>query len=159
MNTSAQLDTPGPSTQSRPAQPDDTVGRSVRQRRRGVLRFAGHYLEMVVAMLVGMAALGVCSALLVDLPDRTWIELIEMAVWMTVPMTAWMRWRGHRWRICVEMAVVMNIPSAIALVAFATGVVTDDHALLMGEHIAMFPAMLVAMLLRVDEYTGHQHHV
>ena len=30
---------------------------------------------------------------------------------------------------------------------------------LMGlEHVAMLLGMLVAMLLRVDEYTGHAHH-
>ena len=27
---------------------------------------------------------------------------------------------------------------------------------MMLEHVAMFPAMLIARLLRVDEYTGHQ---
>jgi hypothetical protein len=26
------------------------------------------------------------------------------------------------------------------------------------EHVAMLPSMLVAMLLRRDEYTGHAHH-
>jgi hypothetical protein len=27
------------------------------------------------------------------------------------------------------------------------------------QHVAMFPAMLIAMLLRREEYSGHQHHV
>ena len=37
-------------------------------------RFVRHYLEMVAAMLVGMVALGAAS-LVVDLPDRTTVEL------------------------------------------------------------------------------------
>jgi len=120
-------------------------------------RFVLHYVEMVVAMLVGMAALGAISYVVLDLPDRTWVEIVEMAVWMTVPMVAWMRFRGHRWRVCNEMAAAMLLPGAGALVLLATGALTDAHALLMLEHMVMFPAMLVAMLLRRDEYTGHHH--
>ena len=120
----------------------------------GAKRFAWHYLEMVVAMLLGMA-LGELSNLLVDLPDRPAIELAEMSIWMTAPMVAWMRFRGHGWQLCNEMAAAMLIPGAIALVLLGAGVVTDVHLLLMFQHMAMFPAMLVAMLLRRDEYTHH----
>jgi flagellar biosynthetic protein FliP len=119
-------------------------------------RFVRHYLEMVAAMMAGMAALA-ASRLVVDLPDRTAVELVEMALWMTVPMVAWMRIRGHGWRVCNEMAAAMLVPAAAALALLATGVVTDSHLLVMLEHIVMIPAMLVAMLLRRDEYTGHQH--
>ena len=121
-------------------------------------QFARHYLEMVVAMLLGMAALGAVSAMGLDLPDRAGVELVEMAMWMTVPMTIWMRVRGHGWRACTEMAVAMLVPAAGALVLLATGAVTDGHALLMLEHTVMFPAMFVAMLLRRDEYLGHHAH-
>jgi hypothetical protein len=78
-----------------------------------------------------------------------------MAVWMTVPMVAWMRHRGHDWRPCVEMAAAMVVPTLAALALHGTGAVDDGHALLMLEHTVMFPAMLVPMLLRLDEYTGH----
>jgi flagellar biosynthetic protein FliP len=117
--------------------------------------FLRHYLEMCLAMLLGMAGLGLCSALLVDLPDRTGVRLVEMAVWMTVPMVAWMRHRGHGWRPTNEMAASMLLPAALALVLLATGATTDEHGLLVLEHTLMFPAMLAAMLLRVDEYTAH----
>jgi hypothetical protein len=119
-------------------------------------RFVRHYLEMVAAMLVGMAALGL-SSLVVDLPDRTWVQVVEMAVWMTVPMVGWMRFRGHGWRACSEMAGAMVVPAAGALVLFATDLVTDEEALFMLEHTVMFVAMFVVMLLRRDEYTGHHH--
>lgn len=121
-------------------------------------RFLRHYLEMVVAMLLGMVGLAVFSQLVVDLPDRTGVELVEMAVWMTVPMVAWMRARGHGVRPCVEMGAAMLVPAAGALAALGTGVVTDSHTLLMAEHIVMFPAMFVAMLLRREEYLHHDLH-
>jgi hypothetical protein len=119
-------------------------------------RFIRHYLEMVAAMLAGMAALGV-SQLAVEVPGGTGVELIEMAVWMTVPMVAWMRFRGHAWRPCAEMALAMLLPTAGALTLLGAGVVTDADTLVMLDHTVMFPAMLVAMLLRRDEYTGHDH--
>ena len=121
-------------------------------------RFVRHYLEMVAAMLIGMVALGASSRLVVDLPDRTSVELVEMALWMTVPMIGWMRLRGHRWRVCSEMAAAMLLPAAGALALLGAGVVTDSHTLVMLEHTVMFPTMLVAMLLRRDEYAGHDHH-
>lgn len=52
----------------------------------------------------------------------------------------------------------MLLPAAGALALHATGAITDSHTLLMFEHTAMFPAMLVAMLVRRDEYAGHHHH-
>ena len=50
----------------------------------------------------------------------------------------------------------MTLPTAAALVFLVTGALTDLHALLMIEHIAMGPAMLVAMLPYSGEYT-HSH--
>ena len=50
----------------------------------------------------------------------------------------------------------MTLPTAAALVFLVTGALTDLHALLMIEHIAMGPAMLVAMLPYSGEYT-HPH--
>src|SRR6185503_2963943 len=75
------------------------------------LAFARHYAEMVAAMMVGMAALG-ASRLVVDRPEGTAVRLAEMALWMTVPMVAWMRVRGHGWRPTVEMAAAMLLPAA-----------------------------------------------
>jgi hypothetical protein len=77
---------------------------------------------------------------------------------MTVPMAAWMRYRGHGWRATNEMAAAMLVPTALVLALLATGAMTDPHGLLMVEHSLMFPAMLGAMLLRIDEYADHHHH-
>ena len=125
---------------------------------RSIRKFARHYLEMVAAMVVGMVVLGGASEVLLDLPDDPAVTLVEMAVAMTVPMVAWMRFRGHGWRVTNEMAAAMLIPAAGALVALGAGLVEDEMTLLVFEHVAMFVGMLVAMLLRFDEYASHNHH-
>jgi glyoxylate carboligase len=124
-----------------------------------IKQFVRHYLEMVAAMVLGMAVLGGASEVLLDLPDETAVTLVEMAIAMTVPMVAWMRFRGHGWRVCNEMAAAMLIPAAVALLALGAGIVEDETTLLVFEHVAMFLAMFAAMLLRLDEYAGHDHHV
>jgi flagellar biosynthetic protein FliP len=118
-----------------------------------VLHFARHYVEMVVAMLLGMLVLGMPLGMV--LPDGAEIELLTMASTMTVPMVAWMRHRGHGWRSAWEMSAAMFVPTVAALALLWTGVAEGGHTLLMIQHIAMFPLMLVAMLLRPGEYTGH----
>ena len=118
-----------------------------------VLHFARHYAEMVVAMLLGMLVLGLPLALL--LPEGPEIELITMASTMTVPMVAWMRHRGHGWQPAWEMSAAMFVPTFVALGLLWGGLVAGTHTLMMIQHTAMFPLMLVAMLLRPSEYTGH----
>ena len=115
--------------------------------------FLRHYAEMLIAMFVGMgvAAGGLAAAgVEIDTPE---LALLGMAASMTVPMVAWMRYRGHGWGPAAEMSAAMFVPTVAALGLLWTGLVEDDHALLMVQHVAMFPAMLVAMLLRRDEYT------
>jgi hypothetical protein len=47
------------------------------------------------------------------------------------------------------------------IVVLGAGLVGDVGTLLMAEHVVMLPSMLVAMLLRRDEYShaahGHEH--
>jgi hypothetical protein len=126
--------------------------------KRSITQFLRHYLEMVAAMVVGMIVLGGLSAVLLDLSDDAAVTLVEMAIAMTVPMVAWMRFRGHGWRATNEMALAMLIPAAVSLGLLGAGLVTDTNTLMMIEHSAMFPLMAVAMLLRIDEYAGHHHH-
>jgi hypothetical protein len=132
--------------------------------------FTRHYIEMVVAMLAGMAILGIPAVALLGAlgsstselrADAPALLLVGMATTMTVPMVAWMRFRGHGWAASNEMAASMFIPTFAAVGLLATGIVEDTEALLSIQHIAMLPSMLVAMLLRRDEYTGvaHSHEV
>jgi hypothetical protein len=133
-----------------------------------VRNFIRHYLEMVAAMFIGMAVLGVpaeaglkaigtsASALETDAPA---VLLLGMALIMTAPMVGWMRYRGHGWRPNAEMAASMFIPTFGIVGVMATGMVSDFMTLMMAEHVVMFPSMLAAMLIRPQEYTGHGHDV
>jgi hypothetical protein len=126
--------------------------------------FLRHYAEMVVAMFLGMAilalpvraALAAAGTSLSELGDEA--MFLAMALEMTIPMVAWMRYRGHAWRPCNEMAAAMLLPTFAAIALLQTGAASG---LLMGlEHVAMLLGMLVAMLLRPAEYThgAHGHH-
>ena len=128
--------------------------------------FIRHYIEMVVVMFAGMIVLGIpgeaalqaigsgTSKLRHDAPA---LVFLGMAATMTIPMVAWMRYRGHRWQPTLEMAASMIIPTLVAIVLLAAGVL-DIDALMGLEHVAMLLGMLAAMLLRVSEYTSHAHH-
>jgi hypothetical protein len=129
--------------------------------------FARHYAEMVGAMFLGMgvlfvpavaglAAAGVSrSELESDLPA---LLLLLMAVTMTAPMVAWMRYRGHGWPASADMAAAMFVPTFALIALLWTELVEDIGTLFVIEHVVMLPAMLVAMLLRRDEYTGAIRH-
>lgn len=122
------------------------------------MTFLRHYAEMLIAMFAGMMVLGGLAAALFEADD--WAAeplLLGMAVSMSLPMVAWMRFRGHDWAPCWEMAAAMFVPSVGAILLFWAAAVDTEGALAV-QHVAMFPAMLVAMVLRRDEYT-HRHTV
>src|SRR5215218_257858 len=128
----------------------------------GTRHFVRHYVEMVVAMFLGMAVLGVPAGWALGAVGSSWSQLgddapslmlLGMAFTMTVPMVGWMRFRGHGWRANAEMAASMLLPTLAAISLLLTRAVEDTGALLVAEHVAMLLGMLVAMLLRRDEYT------
>lgn len=125
--------------------------------------FLRHLLEMTIAMMVGMAAGGaVLGAILgpmgITLRDARAgfpeLFLLGMAFSMIVPMVAWMRHRGHGWRSSGEMAAAMVIPAIPLICLLLLDVIASGLAcaLYCGS---MIPAMVVAMLYRRSEYTGH----
>ena len=127
--------------------------------------FMRHYAEMVIAMVAGMIVLGIPAVAALPAFDTTAAQLqadapafvlFAMATTMTIPMVAWMRFRGHGWRPSIEMGASMFVPTAAAVGLLTVGAVTDIDTLLSVQHLAMLPSMLVAMLLRRDEYT-HNH--
>jgi hypothetical protein len=131
--------------------------------------FIRHYFEMLAAMFLGMAVLGtpalfalgaagVSSAELRS--DAPAVLLFGMGITMTVPMVAWMRYRGHGWPASNEMAASMLIPTAGVIGLLGSGLILDVGTLLAIEHLVMLPSMLVAMLLRREEYShgAHRHH-
>lgn len=129
--------------------------------------FARHYVEMVAAMFLGMAVLGVPTVAALSVVgvssselenDAPALLLFGMAGTMTAPMVGWMRYRQHGWRACAEMVAAMFIPTFGVIALLWSGRVDDIDTLLVVEHLVMLPSMLVAMLLRRDEYTGAVHH-
>jgi hypothetical protein len=125
--------------------------------------FVRHYVEMLLAMIAGMVALGAplgiaLEAAGLDLTeDLPAASLLSMAVVMTIPMVAWMRRMGHGWRPCWEMSASMFVPTFGAMALMGAGVIGFGSAMTL-EHVVMLPAMLVAMLLRREEYSCGGHH-
>jgi hypothetical protein len=132
-----------------------------KQHKRYIPPFWRHFLEMNIAMWIGMglgagtfgllfAAFGTSRAE-IRLHHPAFIVLL-MGFEMTAAMVAWMRFRGHGWRGCAEMAAAMVVP-AIPLIACL-----QTHILAIGAtnglYMASMPvAMLALMLYRRSEYS------
>jgi hypothetical protein len=124
--------------------------------------FTRHYVEMVVAMFLGMGVLlpplgAALRAFGTSLHDTDTLMISAMAVTMTVPMVGWMRYRGHGWQPCADMTAAMVVPTLGVLALLWSGLIGDLGTLLLIEHVVMLPSMLVAMLLRREEYAGAVH--
>jgi hypothetical protein len=120
--------------------------------------FVRHYLEMVAAMFVGMAAmwavdLGVKAVTGLEYSLAPYPELaaMKMAFDMSVGMVVWMRYRGHGWPVTLEMVAAMFAPAVALAPLSLTGVITGD-AVMLATHVLMLPLMLVVMLRRRTEY-------
>lgn len=116
-----------------------------------------HYLEMVVAMIVGMAVLGGLVSLVFaaagcsDLLHHVGIRATVMATDMTIGMSAYMLYRGHRWPAIAEMSLAMYVPLLVMLVPYLLGAIPGS-VVLGPMHLLMLPAMAIVMLRRPDEY-------
>jgi hypothetical protein len=128
----------------------------------GRWRFLRHYLEMVAAMVVGMVVLGAALRGVLALAGLRYptqypeLAALEMAATMSVGMVVWMRHRGHGWASTLEMAGAMFAPAVVLVPLLWLGVIAGD-ALLLLEHLAMFPLMYLVMLRRRAEYGGSSH--
>ena len=130
--------------------------------------FARHFLEMCIAMCAGgaMQALLIFAAIpalfggpiLRELFPE--LSLVVIAVILTLPMAAWMRFRGMPWRPILEMAVV---PIALAIVligAVWAGIVPNGTLQIeFGQFCGIScVGMFGVMLFRLDLYTGRTGH-
>jgi hypothetical protein len=126
--------------------------------------FLRHLLEMTVAMMVGMVAygllIGVGVALAGNSPEdarlgQPELFVLGMAFSMSVTMVAWMRHRGHSWRNGLEMSAAMFAPALALIVCYWLHAVSSNSMCPIAC-AAMIPAMVVAMLFRLDDYTGQR---
>ena len=126
----------------------------------GWLPFIRHYIEMVLAMAVGMFALMplwtlACQAVgAPHLLDRVELMTLSMATDMAIGMGAWMAYRRHGWRAIAEMSAAMYLPFLVFFPATLTGAMTGGTMMVAG-HALMLAAMLAVMLWRRDHY-GHR---
>jgi hypothetical protein len=143
-----------PTQSATPTHPDP---RAHTAHRLSARKFVLHFLEMVVAMAVGMVALHPVWTVVLDalgaaeVMDDPYTGALIMATNMTVAMSAWMRFRGHRWLPIVEMGAAMYLPFLVLFVPLALGLI-GEGALMLWGHVLMLPAMAAAMLLRPHEY-------
>ena len=129
-------------------------------------RFALHYAEMVAEMFAGMGLLFMPSEWAMNALGTGWTELRDiapaawlgwMAMTMTVPMAAWMAFRGHSARANAEMSASMILPTLAIVALMGAGLIADAGSAMMLEHVLMLSGMLVAMLARPAEYAHHRH--
>jgi hypothetical protein len=130
-----------------------------RKARHGTAHLLRHLGEMTVAMMLGMAVLGMGSQVALDAAgvdyDRIGLQwptvpALVMAFNMSAPMVWWMRRRGHSWSYTMEMAAAMFIPVLALTPALWLGLISGD-ALTGIQHAVMIPSMLVVMLRRRRE--------
>jgi len=126
-------------------------------------RFVLHFVEMVIAMVIGMIALGPVWTWVFEAFDwggtlaRGDVMAMSMATNMVVAMSLWMWFRGHGTAPIVEMGVAMYLPFVVLLVPLWLGVLSLMAVMIIG-HIAMVGTMLAAMLRRRAEYScRHQN--
>jgi hypothetical protein len=118
-----------------------------------------HFVEMFAATWIGMAAgrpviLAITGLSSTDQAYRRypWQSVLSMALSMTVPMVAWMLFRGHGWRNSAEMAAAMLVPAIPFIVLCSLHVPAGRPAA--GEYMVLSTlAMLGLMLYRRDVYS------
>jgi hypothetical protein len=137
-----------------PAEPGriDASGMTTSAVRTRTWPFVRHLIEMVAAMIVGMLVLGPFWT-----PSRIDLAAGWMATTMSVAMAVWMWHRGHGRAAIGEMTAAMYAPFLVLLVPWWAGLIPGDVVML-GGHILMLPAMVLAMLRRIGEYTGDHVH-
>lgn len=131
--------------------------------------FLWHFVEMCLAMCIGGIALNVFFfwlAARLGYPNLFGrfpeFSLLMVGINLAIPMTAWMRFRGHDWRCTLEMASTSIILPILLIGAAWLNIIPDGSQLGLLKKLAC-PIMLIPMLLRLDLYAGHhaghQHHV
>ena len=150
------------------AEPSGTVSpREVGRARRRLVsgwHFVRHLLEMVVAMMAGMAVLGVVLATLGEPPGyaNLLVQYGLVGVSMSVTMVAWMRYRGHSWSDGGELTVAMLLSMFALVVPVELGVSRyvpglSEGSLMMLSHVAMIGGMVALMAYRFDRYAHGAH--
>ncbi len=137
-----------------------TKNLSVRQ----VGQFLLHLVEMVAVMCGGAVILNLLVfwvTALVGYPDLSGqfprLATLVYTVNLSLPMTAWMRFRGMDWRPTLEMAGAPIGVGILLFVGLSIGLVPNS-GLFMRQCGLSCLAMLAVMLFRFDHYAGRMDH-
>jgi hypothetical protein len=131
---------------------------------RPVGRFAAHYLEMCAVMCAGGIGLSLLffggAALLgfTNLPDQAPVlSALVVAVALSLPMAAWMRFRGMPWQPTMEMAGVTMLVGLTLIVGYWLDLVATNSLIEIQARLAC-PVMLAVMLARFRFYSRPHSH-
>jgi hypothetical protein len=130
-----------------------------------VVRFAWHFVQMAIAMELGMvlmAPLGFALSALgySDLYTRSpEAYALLMTATMVFGMAAWMRIGRHPWRHTTEMSAGMSASTVVAAAGSLVGLLPHTAALSGPVGMLMWAGMIGAMLFRWRDYAqGHHDH-
>jgi hypothetical protein len=111
-------------------------------------------IPLIILFFVGAAKIGYPD-LFQQSPE---VSVLVVGFILALPMSAWMRFRGHDWQSTLEMAST-TIILAILLVGLGwLGIIARDSLF---EWLTRFacPIMIIPMLFRLEMYTGnHASH-
>ena len=130
-----------------------------------VVRFLVHFLEMQIAMGLGMIPWHWlvrelrASPIYAEAFQRgSALSSIGHGLFMTIPMVAWMILRRHGWRHSLEMGVAMFTPGVAIIVLCWLGADTYWPWLITLASPAETLGMLVYMLYHRGHFTGKAGH-
>jgi hypothetical protein len=131
--------------------------------------FARHFLEMCAAMCIGGVVIlnglvFVAGPALLGYPDLRQeapeLALLAIAFNCALPMAAWMRFRGMAWRPTLEMSGA-TIGLGIVMIGLDWLDVVQQSSVrgwVVGFCGPACVVMVIAMLFRLDLYTGRTGH-
>lgn len=115
-------------------------------------RFVWRYIELVIAMGLGVLLIDLVWGLGLPTVTRFDVGVLIMAAEMSIGVAVWLRIRRHSWASVGEMSVAMVAPFPVLLVPFWFGVLSGDLVSWIGLGL-MFMLMVPAMVRRREEYT------
>lgn len=132
------------------------TGLTLRRDAASVGRFVWHFVQMLIAMMVGMGVYHLLTGK--SLAAYPVLAYAGMELSMIPPMIALMWYQGHDWRCSAEMAAAMLIGPAVFLACAQLGLHNYFPGLSRGMLFAlsdatMYLGMLGAMLYRREMYT------
>lgn len=143
-----------------------TKGLSLHRNAASVGRFLWHFLEMFIAMMIGMGVYHLLTGK--ALAAYPVVNYAGMELSMIPPMVALMWFQGHSWDCSRDMVVAMLVGPALFLTCAQLGlnnyIPGISRETLFGlSDATMYLGMLGAMLIHREMYTqphaGHKHGV